>query len=249
MIDFPNAPTTGQIFDKWTWNGTFWKLTAGSKSGAGFTFIQDAVPTATKAGDTWYQTSTGDSFLWVDDGSSTQWVQFAPGRKFNAGQLSFTPTVSPGPYVPSISATTVQAAVDEVASDTAATYARGVEIMGTVNLLSGTAVGAGATITVASISSFTPRVGRRYRLFFRIRAITGSGYCYLRCQGSNNIATNDIYAFIGGAYIHHDIEIIFDGNGASSTYQIVFYASAACTIYSGDQPVSKFYIEDVGPAR
>jgi hypothetical protein len=28
-LDFPDAPTVGQVFDKWTWNGTMWELTAG----------------------------------------------------------------------------------------------------------------------------------------------------------------------------------------------------------------------------
>lgn len=27
-IDFPDSPTVGQVFDKWTWNGTVWALTA-----------------------------------------------------------------------------------------------------------------------------------------------------------------------------------------------------------------------------
>ena len=26
-IDFPDTPTVGQVFDKWTWNGTIWVLT------------------------------------------------------------------------------------------------------------------------------------------------------------------------------------------------------------------------------
>lgn len=26
-VDFPDTPTTGQVFDKWTWNGTAWVLT------------------------------------------------------------------------------------------------------------------------------------------------------------------------------------------------------------------------------
>lgn len=243
MNNFPNAPIVGQIFDKWTWDGLTWRLSGVSKSGSGFTFVQDAVPTATKSGDTWFRTDTTDSFVWIDDGSSTQWVQFAPGRKYLASQIAFTPTTT-------IAATNVQAAIDEVATDTAATYARGVEVIAPYLVLSGTAVSANVLTTVSNTISFTPRVGRRYRLFFRIRAITGSpGYVYLRTAGSNNIATNDIYNYIGGAYIHHDIEVIFDGNDVASTYWITYFSSVATTIYSGDQPVGRFYIEDVGPAR
>jgi len=29
-LDFPDAPTVGQVFDRWTWNGTTWTLTGGS---------------------------------------------------------------------------------------------------------------------------------------------------------------------------------------------------------------------------
>jgi hypothetical protein len=28
-LDFPDSPTVGQVFDKWTWNGTMWVLTPG----------------------------------------------------------------------------------------------------------------------------------------------------------------------------------------------------------------------------
>lgn len=30
-LDFPDAPTVGQVFDKWTWNGSGWVLTSGWK--------------------------------------------------------------------------------------------------------------------------------------------------------------------------------------------------------------------------
>lgn len=249
MNNFPNAPIVGQIFDKWTWDGLTWRLSGVSKSGSGFTFVQDALPTATKSGDTWFRTDTTDSFIWIDDGSSTQWVQFAPGRKYPASQIAFTSTAG-GTYLPAVTAITVQDAIAEVATDTAATYARGIEVIAPYLSLSGTVVAAATTTTVTNTISFTPRVGRRYRLFFRIRAITGSpGYVYLRTAGSNNIATNDIYNYLGGAYIHHDIEVIFDGNGVASTYWITYYSNVSTTIYSGDQPVGRFYIEDVGPAR
>lgn len=51
----------------------------------GFTFSQDDVPTATAIGQTWYETDTGHSYVWVDDGTSTQWVMFAPGPGGGSG--------------------------------------------------------------------------------------------------------------------------------------------------------------------
>jgi len=34
-LNFPDAPTNGQVFDKWTWNGSVWVLTGGGGSGGG----------------------------------------------------------------------------------------------------------------------------------------------------------------------------------------------------------------------
>ena len=42
----------------------------------GFTFAQDTVPTATRVGDTWFDTGSGRSFVWFD----SRWVMFAPGE-------------------------------------------------------------------------------------------------------------------------------------------------------------------------
>lgn len=58
------------------------KLETGGGGGAGsdgFTFTQDTEPTATGNGQTWFNTATGDAFVWVVDVDSSQWVQFAPG--------------------------------------------------------------------------------------------------------------------------------------------------------------------------
>jgi len=45
----------------------------------GFNFIQEAQPTGTTPGQTWFNTATGDSFVWVVDINSSQWVQTGPG--------------------------------------------------------------------------------------------------------------------------------------------------------------------------
>lgn len=88
-LDFPDNPTNGQVYDKWTWDGTMWVLTAGG-AGSGFTFMQDAVPTATAVKQTWFETDTGASYVWSNDGNSTQWVQYAPGGGSGGGGSGFT---------------------------------------------------------------------------------------------------------------------------------------------------------------
>lgn len=47
----------------------------GDERGGGFTFVQEAVPTGEVLGQTWFNTATGESFVWYDG----FWVEFAPG--------------------------------------------------------------------------------------------------------------------------------------------------------------------------
>lgn len=51
----------------------------GSAPAGGYTHIRDTVPPTPTAGDTWYDTSTGFSWLYYNDGNSSQWLQTAPG--------------------------------------------------------------------------------------------------------------------------------------------------------------------------
>jgi hypothetical protein len=84
-LDFPAAPTQGQVFDRWTWDGTKWMLTGGTGGGGGgggsdgYSFVQDTPPTATASGQTWFDTSSGDSFVWFEDADGGQWVQDTGG--------------------------------------------------------------------------------------------------------------------------------------------------------------------------
>lgn len=97
MIDFPDTPTPGQEFTvgglTWVFNDPLWNLkssgSGGGSSGGGsdgFSFTQDAAPTATTAGQTWFDTATGNSFVWFDG----QWSQFAPGSGGDSKLLSVT---------------------------------------------------------------------------------------------------------------------------------------------------------------
>lgn len=74
-LDFPDSPTVGEIYDRWTWTGTSWAFTGGAVNmdTRGFTFYQDAQPTSSRAGDTWYHPSTGQSYVWT----GSAWVEVA----------------------------------------------------------------------------------------------------------------------------------------------------------------------------
>lgn len=72
-IDFPANPTVGQRFTAggiiWTWDGLKWTL-----SGSGSISINDAPPTNPLDGALWWDTVSGNLFIYYDDGTSAQWV-------------------------------------------------------------------------------------------------------------------------------------------------------------------------------
>lgn len=62
-----------------------WVNPPGGGSGAGMEFYfqsgtVDGVPVATAPGAEWVDTDTGIKYTWVDDGDSTQWVEWGPSR-------------------------------------------------------------------------------------------------------------------------------------------------------------------------
>lgn len=76
---------------------------SGGGGSDGFSFTQDTAPTATALGQTWYNTSNGASLVWIIDGDSEQWVQFAPGSGGGGGEgggsdgYTFTQDTAPSP--------------------------------------------------------------------------------------------------------------------------------------------------------
>lgn len=84
-------------------------LSAGSGGGGsdGYTYVQDTAPVSDefaplKMGQTWYDTSTGDSYVWIDDGTSSQWVQTAPGSTGGIGPVAVYATGGYGTFATGI---------------------------------------------------------------------------------------------------------------------------------------------------
>lgn len=79
MYNFPNNPLNGQIFTpatggpSYTYDGTVWRVTSGGVAGV---WIGDTPPTSPVSGQLWFQSSTGNTFIWYPDQDSAQWVQF-----------------------------------------------------------------------------------------------------------------------------------------------------------------------------
>jgi hypothetical protein len=69
-IDFPDSPTLNQEFTvngiTWKWNGTAWDIVSG---GAGFR-VSDSAPSSPALGDLWYESDSGEMFIYYD----SQWV-------------------------------------------------------------------------------------------------------------------------------------------------------------------------------
>ena len=84
--------------------------------GQGFTYMQQTAPTGATTGETWWNTATGVSYLYWNDGTSSQWVQFAPGADGVPGPV--------GPTGPAGAASTVPGPTGP-AGATGATGAKG----------------------------------------------------------------------------------------------------------------------------
>jgi hypothetical protein len=91
-IDFPNSPTVDDIFTvaekSWIWDGSAWKVYFNPP----VMYVQDTPPSVPKTGDQWYESDTGQHFvyydsIWVETGSAIT-------TNVNAGDLSGTTLAS-----------------------------------------------------------------------------------------------------------------------------------------------------------
>ena len=76
MYDFPSSPLAGQIFQPpggpaWTWNGQGWQSLSGTVPVA----LSDSPPSPAYVGQLWWESDTGNLYVYYDDGDSAQWVQ------------------------------------------------------------------------------------------------------------------------------------------------------------------------------
>jgi hypothetical protein len=75
-INFPSSPTNGQQHTvgqaTWTYDSTQtkWKITRTAASVA-----SDTAPTNPQVGQLWFDTDTGELYVYYNDGSSSQWVE------------------------------------------------------------------------------------------------------------------------------------------------------------------------------
>src|SRR6188768_3136836 len=78
MFNFPASPANGASYTPvggptLTWDGTAWK--ALSQGMPVTVFVGDVAPTAPAFGNLWWESDTGNLYIYYNDGDSAQWVQ------------------------------------------------------------------------------------------------------------------------------------------------------------------------------
>jgi hypothetical protein len=81
-IDFPDTPAVDDVYTvddrSWKWNGVYWEAVAttgptGPTGPDGSFLVSDTAPTGPVEGDVWYNSTTGQQFVYYD----SYWVESA----------------------------------------------------------------------------------------------------------------------------------------------------------------------------
>lgn len=73
-LDFPTSPTNGQTYNGYTYNSTKGVWVIDSSIIASMSTSASA-PANPRPGDLWYDSDTGFTFVYYNDGTSSQWVE------------------------------------------------------------------------------------------------------------------------------------------------------------------------------
>lgn len=73
-LDFPSNPTNGEVFGSYIWNASVGAWQAREESATVAT-MSPVAPVSASPGDIWINTSDGTSFVYYNDGSSSQWIE------------------------------------------------------------------------------------------------------------------------------------------------------------------------------
>jgi hypothetical protein len=89
VLDFPSSPVDGEALASYVWSASkgVWQSREESATVA---ITSPTKPLTAKNGDIWYNTSRGVTYVYYDDGSSSQWVEVlvAPGPEGPSGVVS-----------------------------------------------------------------------------------------------------------------------------------------------------------------
>lgn len=89
-IQFPSTPTNGQVFSGYYYDATLsaWKA---SPISAGPIAISDTPPAGAIHGDMWYKSNDGTTYIYYNDGSTSQWVEVR--SQIATSQIGLVPVV------------------------------------------------------------------------------------------------------------------------------------------------------------
>lgn len=73
-LDFPANPVNNQVYGSYVYNSTVGAWQAREESAA-VVITSPTKPTTANNGDLWYNTSTGITYVYFSDGTSSQWVE------------------------------------------------------------------------------------------------------------------------------------------------------------------------------
>ena len=73
-LDFPANPVNGQVYDSYTYNSAVGAWQAREDT-ATVAIMSAVAPTSASNGDLWVNTNDGTSFVYYEDGNSSQWVE------------------------------------------------------------------------------------------------------------------------------------------------------------------------------
>lgn len=73
-LDFPSNPIDGQVYGSYVWNAAIngWQ---GRPLSSSVAVTSPVKPVSANNGDIWYNTSNGVSYIYFQDGTSSQWIE------------------------------------------------------------------------------------------------------------------------------------------------------------------------------
>ena len=105
-IQFPSTPTNGQVYSGYYYDATLsaWKA---SPISAGPIAISDTAPAGAIHGDMWYKSNDGTTYIYYNDGNTSQWVEVR--SQFATSQVGLAPVI---PTSVAVSSGTASVSVD-----------------------------------------------------------------------------------------------------------------------------------------
>ena len=99
-INFPNSPVNNQIFTDTTNNQQYlynnvYQTWSKTFTPGQFVSISDTPPVTTSAGNMWYNSATGETYIYYNDGDSSQWVSVTTTLSGYTGSTGYVGSLGP----------------------------------------------------------------------------------------------------------------------------------------------------------